>query len=107
MARYLITTKPLPELMLTSVSLDLTPKPEQNGRNSSDEIFHWLYFVDRKPVYFLSNSLKNDAEYPTDDKSGMVQLMACRLFGDWVQWRVTKPRRVNSLRSRDDYASVN
>ena len=43
-------------------------------------IMHRIYFDEGNSLYFDSNVLKHNPDYPMDNTSAMVQLMACQLL---------------------------
>ena len=86
-----------------------TWKPEQNGRYFADNILKCIFFYNDILVMisqeFISNGL-------IDNKSGLVQVMACRLTGHFLnQWWLSllmhhciiRPQWVNSLRHKQTW----
>ena len=65
--------------MCHSASVYSSP-PEQNGRHFPDDIFKCIFFNENVKIT-IKFSLKVVPKGPIDDKSALVQVMACRLFG--------------------------
>ena len=58
-----------------------TLRPRQNGRNTPDDMFKWIFFNENIQIS-IKISLKFVPEYPVNNIPALVQIMAWRRPGD-------------------------
>ena len=66
--------------MCHSASVNSSPTLDKNGRHFTDDIFKRI-FLNENVKITIQFSLKGIPKGPIDDKSALVQVMHCRLFG--------------------------